>query len=110
MPDPGIPDEDIVLATRAYLARRRGQPAPRDLEASAMKHALDGRRRRGASLLLGTIVIVVVSALTAVGVLAFHNSERISVSAPESASTSQLRIVRIPGILILPPIDHTVSD
>jgi hypothetical protein len=110
MPDPGIPDEDIIRITRAYLSRRRGQPAPRDLEANAMNFALDTRRRKGASLLLGVGALVVVSAVTAVGVLAFHRSERPTVGEPASASTSQLRIVRVPGMLVLPPLDRTISD
>ena len=38
MPDPGLPDEPPGLPHRAYLARRRGQPAPREGEASAMKY------------------------------------------------------------------------
>ncbi len=75
-----------------------------------MLFALSGGRAKVSARILGAALVVLISALTAVGVLAFHHGEktpRVPASGP--AAQSQLHIVRIPGKLVLPPLDRTIS-
>jgi hypothetical protein len=109
MPEPRISDEALVRRTRAYLTRRRAQPAPRNLEADAVNFAFTRNRTKRVATVLGTAAIVIASALTAGVVLAFHQqSQRPGTSG--AAGQSQVRIVRFPGSLRLPPLDQTIRN
>jgi hypothetical protein len=111
MPDPSISDEDVVGLTRAYLSRRRAQPAPRDLEANAMSFAFTRGRTKQLAVILGSVALVVASALTAGVVLAFHHTETYrGVTGTGSATQSRVHITRIAGNLTLPPINRTIRD
>jgi hypothetical protein len=111
MPDPSISDEDVVGLTRAYLTRRRAQPAPRDLEANAMSFAFAHGRTKQVAVILGSVALVVASALTAGVVLAFHHAETYrGVTEPGSATQSRVHIIRVAGTLALPSLNRTIRD
>jgi hypothetical protein len=111
MPDPSISDEDVVGLTRAYLTRRRAQPAPRDLEANAMSFAFAHSRTKQVAVMLGSVALVVASALTAGVVLAFHHAETYrGVTGPGSATQSRVHIIRVAGTLALPSLNRTIRD
>lgn len=109
MPDPHISDEDLASLTRSYLTRRRGQPAPRNLEADAVNFALTRKRTKGVAAVMGTAGLVIAGALTAGVVLAFHHQAQPS-PAPGAAAQAQVRIVRFPGSLALPPLDRAIRN
>jgi hypothetical protein len=72
MPDPKMSDDELVGLTRGYLTQRRAtRPAP-GLEDDILAFALTRRRSKHLGTVLGVIAVVVVSALTAVGVLYLH--------------------------------------
>jgi hypothetical protein len=110
MPDPIHSDEDVIHLTRGYLSRRRGQPAPRDMEANAMNFAFARRGGKRAATLLGATALVLASAVTAVGVLAFHTAPRSGGGAAGPTAQGQLHIIRTPGNLVLPQLDLTISN
>jgi hypothetical protein len=107
MPDPRISDTDLIGLTRAYLTRRRGQPAPRDLESNALSFAFTRGRAKRLAAVMGVTAIALASALTAGVVLAFHRQEQPG-GATGSTTQAQVRIVRFPGNLLLAPLDRTV--
>jgi hypothetical protein len=110
MPEPRISDEALVRRTRAYLTRRRAQPAPRNLEADAVNFAFTRNRTKRVATVLGTAAIVIASALTAGVVLAFHQQSQQRPGTSGAAGRSQVRIVRFPGSLRLPPLDQTIRN
>ncbi len=78
MPDPTMPDNELDHLTRAYLHRRRGRPAPPDLEANTVSFVLSRRRTRSLGALLtspvlagATTLLLVSGALT--GALLLHH-------------------------------------
>src|ERR1700722_3761773 len=95
MPDPRISDEDLIGLTRAYLTRRRGQPAPRDLESNALSFAFTRGRTKRVAAVMGVATVVIASALTAGIVLAFHHQQQPG-GATGSTTQAQVRIVRFP--------------
>jgi hypothetical protein len=109
MPDARSADDELIALTRAYLTRRRGQPAPRDLESNALTFAFTHGRAKRVAVVAGTAMALAVGALTAGVVLAFHHQP-----SPYGASGSgvqlSVRIVRFPGNLTLPPVDRTIRD
>jgi hypothetical protein len=110
MPERDASDEEVADLSRAYLARIHDQPVPAGLEDRAMVFAFSRGRAKLSVRILGAAAIVLISALTAAGVLAFHHDGSTSGGpASGSASESQLHIVRIPGKLVLPSLDRTIS-
>jgi hypothetical protein len=110
MPERNASDEEVAGLSRAYLARIHDEPVPAGLTDRAMVFAFSRGRAKLSVRILGAAAIVLISALTAAGVLAFHHDGSTSGGpASGSASQSQLRIVRIPGNLVLPSLDRTIS-
>ncbi len=109
MPDPHVTDEELANLTRAYLTRRRGQPAPRNLESDAVSFAFAHRRTKRLGVVLGAAALVAASALTAGVVLAFHHASQ-SPATSNAATQARVRIVRFPGTLALPPLDRTIHS
>lgn len=109
MPDSRISDQDLFALTRAYLTQRRGQPAPRDLEMNAVNFAFTRRRTRLIAM-VATSALVIVSALLATVVLAFHTAERSGTSPAGNGGSSALHVVRHAGGLSLPGLDRTIHD
>ncbi len=72
MADPKMSDDELVGLTRAYLTQRRATPPARGLEDDILGFAFSRRRPKHLGTVLGVIAVVVVSALTAVGVLYLH--------------------------------------
>jgi hypothetical protein len=109
MPERDATDEEVAGLSRAYLARVHDEPVPPGLEHRAVAFAFSRGRTRLGVRILGATAIVLISALTAVGVLAFHHQADSGVPGVGSAQ-SQLRIVRIPGKLVLPALERTIND
>src|ERR1700733_6183503 len=110
MPERDPSDQEVADISRAYLARIHDQPVPAGLEDGAMAFAFSRGRAKLSMRLLGAAAIVLISTLTAAGALAFHlNGSTSDGPASGSASQTQLHIVRIPGQLILPSLDRTIS-
>lgn len=73
MPDPTLPDDELLRVARAYMARLSNVAPPPDLVEDAMKAALSRRRRFSFAGLLGGSAVIVAGATAAVVALAFHN-------------------------------------
>ena len=73
MPDPTLPDDDLVRTARAYMARLSSQPPPNHLADDAVKFAISRRRRVSLAALLGGSAVIVAGAAAAVLALAFHH-------------------------------------
>jgi hypothetical protein len=73
MPDPHIPDDELMRLARAYMARMTSEPPPRNLAEDAIRAAVSRRRRFSIAGLLGGSAVVIVGAAAAVVALAFHH-------------------------------------
>ena len=69
---------------------------------------MTARRSSHLGVALATAVLLLVSAMTAGVVLAFHRSD--SQLGVRSSAPNQVRIVRIPGLLEVSPLDRTIRD
>jgi hypothetical protein len=72
MSDPTLPEDDLLRTAQSYLARMSSEPAPRNLEEDAVKHAFSRRRRFSLAAVLGGSAVVLAGASAAVIALAFH--------------------------------------
>ncbi len=90
MPDPTIPDDELMRTARAYMARLSSEPPPVNLADDAVKAALSRRRRFSLAAVLGGSAVIVAGAAAAAVVLAFHAPPVAGVPAhkPPAASTA----------------------
>jgi Immunoglobulin-like domain of bacterial spore germination len=88
MPDPNVPDDELMQLARAYMARLTSQPPPRNLAEDAVKAALSRRRRFSLAGLLGGSAVIIVGAAAAVVALAFHNGPVAGIPAGTAPAAS----------------------
>jgi hypothetical protein len=74
MPDPTLPEDELMRMARAYMARLSSESPPPNLAEDAMKAALSRRRRFSLAGLLGGSAVIVAGATAAVVALAFHHA------------------------------------
>jgi hypothetical protein len=109
MPDPTVPDDELMRLARAYMARLTGQPPSRNLAEDVVKAALSRRRRFSLAGLVGGSAVILVSAAAAVVALAFHQAPVAGIPAHGTPSASTVSPATTPAITSTPAATPTAA-